>query len=329
MSVEQGIWWALLIIGVVGSALCSGLEIGFYSINRVRLQIRSSAGTRDRRARVLAGEAARPDATLATLLVANNVFNYMGTLGLTALVAGLALPEPTVIAITALVFTPLIVVFGESLPKELFRIRADRWMYPLAPLLRGARVLMTAVGVLPGVLLFCRAAAGLTGARATSGLARSGRQRVVSLLKESAGIGLLSESQSTLADRALAFGGRRVGDELVPWSTVACVSAEWDRARIVQFLRTHNHTRFPVVDRRRRVVGVLRNLDLHLYPDRPLAELMIDPAVVAPGESLEHALLELRAQNTGLAVVGSLDRPAGIVTAKDLVEPITGELAAW
>lgn len=328
MISEQAVWWVLLIVGVGGSALCSGLEIGFYSINRVRLQIRA-ADSKDTRAALLAVEAMHPDATLATLLVANNLFNYLGTLGLTGLVAGLGFSEPKVIVITALVFTPVIVILGESLPKELFRVHADRWMYPLAPVLRASRLFLTAVGVLPSVLWFSRAAARLTGARPGSGLHRSGRQRMVSLLRESAGIGLLSSSQATLVDRAMAFGARRVGDEFVPWSTVACISAEWDRSRLIRFLKTHKHTRFPVVDRRRRVVGVLRNLDVHLYPDRSLADLALDPIVIGPAESLEHALLELRSGGTGLAIVGSLERPDGIVTTKDLVEPITGELAAW
>jgi CBS domain containing-hemolysin-like protein len=44
---------------------------------------------------------------------------------------------------------------------------------------------------------------------------------------------------------------------------------------------------------------------------------------------LRQALSILRMSAVPMAIVTRQDQPAGIVTLKDLIEPITGELAAW
>jgi len=44
---------------------------------------------------------------------------------------------------------------------------------------------------------------------------------------------------------------------------------------------------------------------------------------------VRSALRQVQTNGATLAIVTDNDRPAGIVTIKDLVEPITGELAGW
>jgi len=325
--VTEAAWIAITLLGVVGSALCSGLETGFYSLGRITLGVRAAGDRPDRAARVLAGEVARPEAVLASLLVGNNVFNYLGSLGVAGLLAAAGLGDAAVVAVGALVLTPTLVVFGESFPKELFRLHADRLLYRFAAPMRTARLALTVCGIVPGIVACARAAARLTGAEAQTGLSASARQHVASLLREGHGLGLISGAQASLVERALTFGSLVVGDVLVPWSRVASVGLEWDRGRIARLLDQRPHGVLPVVDRRRRVVGVVPSIDLLLEPDRPVVELVRAPELLAPDTPIELALTRLRGAR--LAVVGSPENPLGIVTAKDLVEPLTGELASW
>ena len=44
---------------------------------------------------------------------------------------------------------------------------------------------------------------------------------------------------------------------------------------------------------------------------------------------LRTALRRLQLRGAGIAIVTDGDRPVGVVTVKDLVEPITGELTSW
>jgi CBS domain containing-hemolysin-like protein len=54
------------------------------------------------------------------------------------------------------------------------------------------------------------------------------------------------------------------------------------------------------------------------------------PIVSLPAQlPVDRALARLRASGSRLAIVGPLDAPAGLLTLKDLVEEISGDLAGW
>jgi CBS domain containing-hemolysin-like protein len=52
--------------------------------------------------------------------------------------------------------------------------------------------------------------------------------------------------------------------------------------------------------------------------------------LLPPSVSALDAIGRMRRERVQMAVVGDrLDRPLGIVSIKDLVEPLVGDLAAW
>ncbi len=329
MTAQETLFWAALAaVGVVGSALCSGLEMGLYSLSRVRLDLRASASPPDRSARLLHHELERPDRMLTTLLLGNNAFNYIGILGVTALLEGAGYSEAAVIAFSVLVVTPGLLVVAESTPKEVFRVAADRFTPVFAIPLAAARWLFTISLVLPALIAIARWSARLLGAP-TGETAGDARQRVAVLLLEGAGHGVLSESQSSLLDRALALRNARVGDEMVAWAGVRTVGADWPRGRVVAVLSQVRHTRLPVVDGRGRVVGVLRQMDVFLRPRASVREVMTPVFRLDPGRSVQDALGAMRREGAALAIVERGGRPLGIVTVKDLVEPLIGDIREW
>ena len=325
---ETLFWAALAVAGIVGSALCSGLEMGLYSLSRVRLDLRASASPPDRCARMLHHELERPDRMLTTLLLGNNAFNYVGILGVTALLEGAGYSEAAIIAFNVLLVTPVLLVVAESAPKEVFRVGADRFTPAFAGPLMAMRWLFTVVGVLPALLVIGRWSARLLGAP-TGDAAGDARQRVAVLLQEGAGHGVLSESQSSLLDRALVLGNARVGDEMVAWTGVRTVGADWPRGRIVAALSQAGYTRLPVVDGRGRVVGVLRQMDVFLRPRASVRELLTPVPRLDRGLSVQDALGVMRREGATLAIVERGGRPLGIVTVKDLVEPLIGDIREW
>lgn len=322
---EAALWVLLACAGLLGSAMCSGMETGFYALNRVRLAVRAATPT-DARARALRAEVDHPDRVLATLLIANNLFNYFGVLGLTTLLAARGLGETTLIVLNALLVTPILLVLGESLPKEVFRTTADRVMPAILPLLRLMRWAFTLVGVLPVVLLFGRTASRLTGADREAAFARDGRARMAALLKEGAGHGVLSESQSSLLDRALDLRGAHVMDEMTPWRRVRAIPADATRIAALRRFAASGHGRAPLVAPDGSVVGVLRHIDLHLHPQRTPADLAQPPVLIEPHTSVRDALRIMSTRHARLAIVARRGRPMGLITAADLVEPLTGRL---
>jgi len=321
---EMAAWSLVAAGGLAGSAMFSGLETGFYSLTRVKLDTAAAQG--DRTARGLVRELEKPDRLLTTLLIGNNTANYCGSLGLAALLALTGLADWAIILLQAAVLTPVLLVFGESLPKELFRQRADALMRVFGRLITAVRLGATVIGVLPLVLWFARAVGRGAGGEAAQVMPQ-GRRRVVELIKEGVGgTKVLSEEQLSLVDRATRFTRARVADEMVAWVAARTVRAEWSGERLRRYMARHGHRAYPVLDRSGAVVGVLVQLDALVSPDVPVRELVRPHASLSPGDWARDALQAVSASAGGVGVVFEGGRPVGLATVKDLVEPLTGVL---
>ena len=132
-------------VGVVLSAVCSGIETGLYVINRVRLAVRAGRG--DAAAVRMENEIERPERLLSTLLILNNAANYAGNLGVALFLSVWSLSTGSVIVLNTLLVVPLLFVFAETVPKDLFRIHADRWLPRFSGVMSISRMVLTCVGV--------------------------------------------------------------------------------------------------------------------------------------------------------------------------------------
>ncbi len=328
-QLEQMGWWIVAVMGVALSAMASGVEIGCYSLNRVRLSVRAGRTPPMASARMLTGELDRPDRLLAALLICNMIANDLGSVATRNLFESAGFTHASQILFSVLVLGPVLFVFGEALPKELFRSEADRLTYLFARPLVWLRWGLTLTGLLPLVSWFGRAVERLSGLRGDESVLSDPRQRIAELLREGGSAGVLSETQLTLVDRAMALRRTSVADEIVPWSRVKPVLSDWDRPRLLLALADVPHSRVPVVDRKGRVVGVLRQIDLHTRSNTPIASLLRPVTRLDPNMSVFDALKRMRDDGSRLAVVERDGKPVGLVTPKDLVESLTGELADW
>ncbi len=330
MTTMELIGWGMVGgAGIVGSAMCSGLETGVYCLNRVKLFVRAQREPVDYRARLLMRELEHPERFLAANLIANAAFAYLGAAGITSILDGLGYSEASTILITVFVLTPVFFVLVESLPKELFRAEADRLTYAFAPSITVVRLLLTWCGLLPLVRVCAEGAARLIGGEGEAGLAQTSRERLAAMVKETQEHGVLSASQAALVDRALLFHRMKVRDEAVPWDAVVAVGTDWDRARVLATMARAAHSWLPVVDPRTgRVAGVVRPADVLARPGN-LPGALLEPARLPPYTPIRDAVLTLRAAEASVGIVEHQGRPIGLVTMKDLIEPLTGELADW
>ncbi|HZW05487.1 MAG TPA: CBS domain-containing protein, partial [Phycisphaerales bacterium] len=62
---------------------------------------------------------------------------------------------------------------------------------------------------------------------------------------------------------------------------------------------------------------------------KPVEQLMKPAVRLAAGVPVRDAMKRLMGAGERMAVVVENGRPIGLVTMKDLVEPLTGELRAW
>ena len=109
----------LVAAGLFLSAFFSGSETGFYRVTRVRLVMDAKSGKWI--ARSLLWLISRPSIVVATVLIGNNIANYMVSLGL--LLASQSLLSnwnEQIQTFLPVLATPFLFVYGELLPKYLY-----------------------------------------------------------------------------------------------------------------------------------------------------------------------------------------------------------------
>lgn len=325
--------WLLCICGLVifvgASAFFSGSETGIYCVNRLRLRLSSDRGEARaiRLQRLLQDE----QGAMAVVLVGTNLANYLATVSLALLLAKqIGLSDSRVEFYTTLIVTPLLFVFGEVLPKNLFQRDADRLLYAggmalavarrlFAPLVWGLAALSARL-----ITAFDSRDDGLTGP--------DDRHRVGALLREALATRDHAGQHGEFVDRVLNLPDTSVRTVMIPLSQVVSLPVEADCHEFLRVVRRHVHSRLPVYrGQPGQVVGVV---DVHaLLADKTWEQVGQRAQPVErldPREPVSSAILRVQRSGLPMAMVGRKDGPMlGMVTLKDLLEEIVGEMAAW
>ncbi len=315
----------VLAVGLFLSAMFSGSETGLYSVTRSRMEVDVRRGARG--ARLVQALTKRRAGVLITILIGNNV-----ALELMTLSAEYTFEHHQVVAwkrdvFMVLVLTPVVFLFGELLPKDLFRRRPHYLMRLSAPLLTVFRVIFSPLELILRTLTWILEK--LMGFAPEQIVERSGRLELLSVLAEGRAAGALEPHAEELARNALRLRTMRVTLAMIPWKDV--ISLQREDSDQVQRLAVEGstYTRLPVHGGGR-VEGYVHQLGvLQAGADKPVLTHLRPLLFLEPELSVDRALTQLRVTGRRLAVVGTEAEPLGLVTLKDLVEEISGDLGGW
>jgi putative hemolysin len=320
-----------LLLALLLSGLFSGAETGVYCIDRVRLRVAGERG--EPAARRLEQLLRRPEDLVITMLLGTNVADYLVTAFTAALLLHLAVsPSFAEVYATAIV-TPLILVFGGMVPKDAFRRQANELMGVLSlPLVWCYRVASATglVTVLRGITHTLLRWIDPTQAGGPASVLP--RARTLALLREGAARGGLSAVQRDLIERVLNLSTVRVRDVMIPRARAATIPRRISRDDFLRIARMAHFSRLLVYeDDPGRIVGVINVYDVLSDADaRPVAEHVRTPLTLPMNMSASAALLRLQRGRDTLAVVqDDQGHFVGLLTVKDLVEEIVGDIEVW
>lgn len=316
-----GLALAVALVGLLLSALFSGAETGFYRATRLRLVLDTIAG--DPICRGLLWLVNRPALFVATALVGNNLANNLVSLGVVMGAQQFSLGQGHALELIApLLISPLLFVYGELLPKNLFLQAPNRLLRRTGPLLLGFTVLFLPLsGLLWGLNRLLAALIAEPPERIRRTLARRELRRLVAEGHEA---GILRPVQVALAEGILAVAGLPVRRLATPLALLPRAKADMTRAQVLTLARRY---RIPLVciesaEKRGELAGYVRVIDLELAggegigPCRPLLEIPASCTHLA-------ALVEMQSQGESIArVVDGQGATIGIVTAQDLREAL-------
>ncbi|MBN1943524.1 MAG: DUF21 domain-containing protein [Phycisphaerae bacterium] len=322
------VWLFVCVANMLLAGLFAGMETGAYLVNRVRLELQAEAGqSRARRVRAFLHD---PNNVLATLLIGTNIHQYLAAFAVSALFV-LAGFRDNAELYTLAVTTPLLFVFKDSLPKNLFQRAPEKLVYSSIRLMRLFDLLFKACGLTYLVRGFASVLLRLLGRQTARPRNLLGHEALLAALAEGRAAGALTGAQREMADRVMHIARVHVADVLQPMERVAHAPAGATREEFLQRTVERNYSRLPLLDAEGCVAGVVDVYDVLMDPaDRPIRVHAVEPLIISAEITVTQALYTMQHAKRSFAVVAdAAGRHVGILTVKDLVEEIVGELEAW
>jgi putative hemolysin len=324
---------------VMLGGLFSGSETGLYQLSRIRLRL----GVEKKQFSFIILSRCLRDSSgfLLSLLIGNNFVNYLATSLVTSSFLSRfgAEYEHRAELFATLLMVPILFIFSELIPKNIFLYRADVLTPYFSPIFYAFYKPLNFSGILPVLKFISSFFARLMGLAAASKtvIASAQRQKVQAILQDTHEEGFLSPVQSEIVNRLVGISHVHLGSVMIPIHNVETVDVNSDHSALLNKLNKCAFTRLPVIKGRAgNIIGfvniyeVLNSSeefnDLHNLT-KPIRKLDADMAVIDATNIMQKEnhkiILVTRAGRFGG------QKPVGIVTMKDLVEELLGELAEW
>ncbi|MDO8303567.1 MAG: CNNM domain-containing protein [Sedimentisphaerales bacterium] len=322
---------------VLLGAFFSGTETGIYRLSRFRLRL----GLEQRQSLFGILDKLMADSTgvIFSMLLGSNLTASVATSLVTYMFLRAHETEINAEFYSTLIMVPVLFVFANLIPKNIYFYMADRLMPRFAPpafALHKVFVLCGAVGFLK---LLSRLFARLAGAPVVSEQIVSAAQRphIRQIIQETQEEGMLSHVQTQIIERLVNMPSVRIGSIMTPITKVRMLPLRVTRTEVLAALKETPFRHLPVYHNDRSdILGYINIYEVLSSPTdfaalepflKPLTPLRDDMQVI-------EALNTMRNNHLQMALVARFNRharplPLGIVTMKDLVEELIGELAEW
>jgi CBS domain containing-hemolysin-like protein len=306
----------------------SGSEIALVHADKLRLRARASKGHRGSRLALKMFE--RPEVLLTTTLVGTNISVVsLTTLG-TLVMIDLFGRRGDLYAV--LVFTPILLIFGEIVPKSAYQQKADALAPVVVYPLRLFKLLLYPVVL--GFSMIARLAARIAGGPRSEENLFITRQQMSTLVDMAERGAEMDVFDRKRIERAIRFSRTTVGEAMVPLAEIVALNRMRTTADAVSLVRQHGYNRLPVYQGNiGNVIGVVTLTVWEIMEpelvQRPLSELIRPPLYVSPLQRIDELLPLLREREDHMAVVvDEFGSAIGMITIEDILEEVVGEIRA-
>ena len=316
------IWFSLflLTIGIFLSAFFSGSETGFYRASRVRFVLSALDG--DRVANMMIKLINNPTLFVATTLIGNNVANYLTSLAIVLLTQS-AVTSSAAEMIAPIVMSPMLFVYGELLPKNLFYQAPNFLLRLCAPLF----LLFTCIFAPASALLWLmgRFLEKLLGESPEQVRLTLARQELQKVLQEGLEAGILHPTQRHLGQSFFSVAAKPVIQFCTPLSRIRAIEIHSTSEEALKFARHKRAADIPIFDGTRdNIVGYVRTVDLLVNLDsRSPSDLIRKLRDVDANELFGEAILQMHSnRETVVRVTNQRNKTVGLLWSDQLTDPL-------
>jgi len=321
----QTMWPAFVVSGVclLFEMFFGAAELSVISADRIALRKDAEGGSRT--ALLLEKFLENKQRFLATTLFGTQLSVIASTVTMTYALHKVVSPHRAELYLLACM-TPILVIFGEIVPKTIGQQSADRWARRLVyPLWFASKLFLPVVGPLTKLSTVIMRKLGIAERKLVT------REELEALLKTPASKrGEITEGERRMISRIFDFTDTTVDDVMVPLSDVVALAETGDLSTAARQIEESQYTRFPVYrERVDRIVGTVHAFDILKAgrSEHKIGMLARAPIFVPGNQPAVDLLVELQRARQGMAiVVDEYGGAVGIATIEDILEEIVGEI---
>ncbi len=317
---------------LVASAVFSGSETALFSLSRIDLQkLRQSGNKQSDTVHAMLDE---PRRLIISILCGNELVNIASAVNMTGILL-LLFGERDITWINIAIMVPLLLLIGEVTPKTIavnFPVKfttglsariLPRWIVIITPLREAVRVVADRITTF------------IVGDAVN-------RQNILhpdelkTLLEESEETGVIDATERVLIDNVLEASETDISRIMTPSPRIDFLDASLPVPELLNLFRQYRHPRIPVFKGHwDNVIGFLHSEDMLRLTrgGKDLATATLDSIIkpahfVPPTKKVDEMFDYFQRYNTRVAIIlGEFGEVLGIVTMKDVVKFIFGEIS--
>ncbi len=319
---DDGLLYLLLVMLIAGSAFFSASETALTTINRVR--IKNAAEEGDKRAQKVLKIADDYERTLSTVLIGNNIVNIASASLATVLFTKLLHEKGA--AVSTVVMTVVVLIFGEVMPKAFAKLNSDSLALLVAGPIDFLRSLFK-----PLVFVLVKLTDLLKRGKIGEDKPSVTEEELKSIIESIEEEGVLEQDESNLVQSALEFDEIEVQEILTPRVDMIAFDVEDPWEDLIALVTSEGISRIPVYERSiDHIVGVVRVKDVLMAQVRGEHDIrtLITPVMfVHRTMNVSQLLTNLRRSKMQMAIVtDDYGGTLGLVTMEDALEELVGEI---
>ncbi len=339
------IYLILIVILLALVAFFAGTETAVTSANR--LSINEKVEQNDKRAKIVADYKTNFDHFLSLVLTGTNLVNVA-----LVTIAGLvienyllkpyfqSIPQSWWETISALIITPIILIYGEILPKSLARQNPEPFSLKAAKaLVISDKILTPITNAITFLSKVAQKVMGLGGNdQQTPDQKSITKEDLQAIAEIAAEQGMVPQKAGDMLQIVLELDEKPVSNAMTPLVDIVSIPENATAYEVEKLTQATGFSRFPVFkDRVDNIIGVIglrqlvtafSNDDVETFRRRPIKNL-VDKSVLFVPETkpINHLIAELRRHYIPMAVV--IDEYGGMIglaTIEDLAQQIVGSI---
>lgn len=318
MSLELVVFLVVFLLLI--QAFFAGSEIALISCDKIKM--RSLADNGSRSARLVIGAYDQVEKYLGASLVGINLALILSTLILTFYIEknyGKGSEFYTV-----LILSPLIVIFGQVVPKSVFQSKRNSIiLWAIYPLWIASKFFYP---ILLIVNLFTKGVLRLIGKDKNSSITREELIDVIEGDRSKP----VADFHNRILKRIFGFSETTVDEIMIPLVNVKALDENTKVKGAIKLIKESGHTRIPIYNERiDNITGILHAFYIlgNVSPEETVKKYAPQPFYVPESKLVNDLLDEMKQGRAGMAVVvDEYGGAVGILTLEDILEEVVGEI---